>query len=81
MNQVQLFPLASFVKYSMSTKIVAIVIFVVDGQFKKWSTKVTSHLMVASWRNIAIVVLLIFLSFQNFQWDPSKFPKIWQMGQ
>jgi len=66
MNQLQMFPLASSVKYSMSTKIIAIAIFVVDGQFKKSSTKVTSHLMVASWRNIAIVVLLIFLDFQNF---------------
>jgi hypothetical protein len=66
MNRLQMFPLASSVKYSMSTKIIAIAIFVVDGQFKKSSTKVTSHLMVASWRNIAIVVLLIFLDFQNF---------------
>jgi FtsH-binding integral membrane protein len=81
MNQLQPFPLASSMKYSMSTKVVTIAIFVVDGQFKKWSTKVTSHLMVASWKNIAMVVLFIFLGFQNFQWNISKFPKIWQMGQ
>ncbi len=43
MNQQQLFPLASFVKYSMSTKIVAIGIFIIDGQFKKRSNKVTNH--------------------------------------
>lgn len=48
MNQLQLFSLASSMKYSMSIKVVAIAIFVVDGQFKKSSTKVTSHLMVAS---------------------------------